>query len=222
MNKYLRDIVTFPADARHAWRTDGARGLWDEFAERTVYRVARVAQYDLYERELSMIKHVPAPDGLNVHMLRAEEHEKLGALMTRRRRAQLARGAAQRTVFAALRDGVVVGYSWWSTTIDSALDFSPLVLPADAIFHGYVHVERAERHRGTAAALFSAGEMYLHEHGTRVCWFLIKSTNIVGVRTARARWGGRSRHVARLSYSKLPFRMVRTVTLGESTPGARA
>jgi len=217
VNKYLRDIVTFPADARHAWRTDGAHGLWDEIAERTVYRIARVAQYDLYERELAAIKHVPSPEGLDVQMLRADDHARLGALMTRRRRAQLARGAANRTVFAALREGVVVGYSWWSTTIDSALDFSPLVLPADAIFHGYVHVERAERHRGTAGALFSAGEMYLHERGARVCWFLIKSTNIVGARTARGRWGGRTRHVARLSYSKLPFRTKRTLTLGEPT-----
>ena len=225
MNKYLRDIVTFPADARHAWRTDGAHGLWDEIAERSVYRIARVAQYDLYERELAMIEHVPPPDGLDVQLLRADDHAKLGALMTRRRCAQLARGTANRTVFAALRDGVVVGYSWWSTTIDSALDFSPLALPADAVFHGYVHVERTERHRGTAAALFSAGETYLHERGARVCWFLIKSTNTVGARTARARWGGRSRHVARLSYSKLPFRIKRTVTLGEpapATPGARS
>jgi len=219
VNKYLSDFLTFPADARHAWRTDGAHGLWDEIAERTVYRVARVAHYDLYERELAAIKHVPPPEGLEVQMLPATDHAKLGALMTRRRRAQLARGAAHRTVFAAQRDGVVVGYSWWSTTIDSALDFSPLLLPADAIFHGYVHVERAEQHRGTAAALFSAGEKYLHERGARVCWFLIKSTNTVGARTARARWGGRSRHVARLSYSKLPFRMKRTVTLGESTLG---
>lgn len=216
MNKYLRDIATFPGDARLAWRTDGARGLWDEIAERTVYRIARVAHYDLYERELSAITAVPPAEGLAVHLLRAEEHDKLGALMTRRRRAQLARGMAPRTIFCALRDGVVVGYSWWSPTFDSALDFSPLVLPADGIFHGFVHVERAERHRGTASALFSAGERYLHERGARVCWFLIKSTNLAGAHTARGRWSGRSRHIARLSYWKLPFRSKRALTLGES------
>jgi GNAT superfamily N-acetyltransferase len=215
VNKYLRDIATFPADARHAWRTDGARGLWDEFAERSVYRIVRVAHYDLYERELSMITHVPAPQGLDVQRLCARDHAKLDTLMSLRRRASLARGAAHRTVFAALRDGVVVGYSWWSTTIDSALDFSPLTLPADAIFHGYVHVARSERHRGTAAALFSAGETYFEKRGARVCWFLIKSTNIVGARTARSRWGGRSRHVAHLSYWKHPFRTTRSLTLGE-------
>ncbi|HEV7705755.1 MAG TPA: GNAT family N-acetyltransferase [Gemmatimonadaceae bacterium] len=216
MNKYLRDIATFPADAHHAWRTDGKRGLWDEIAERSLYRIARVAHYDLYERELATIKHVPPAAGLEVRMLRADEYEKLGALMTRRRRAQLARRVVDRTVFAALRDGEVVGYSWWTTTFDGALDFSPLELPADAIFHGFVHVERAERHLGTASALFSAGEMYLHERGARVCWFLIKSSNIAGARTARGRWGGPSRYIARLSYWKLPFRSKRVLTLGES------
>jgi len=217
VNKYLRDIATFPADARHAWRTDGARGLWDEIAERTVYRLARAADYDLYERDLATIKRVPPPNGLELRMLTPDEHEKLGALMTRRRRAQLARDAAHRTVFAALREGVVVGYSWWTPTFDSALDFSPLTLPADAIFHGFVHVERAERHRGTASALFSAGEMYFHDRGARVCWFLIKATNVAGARTARGRWGGRSRHIARLSYLKIPFRTKRTLTLAESS-----
>jgi GNAT superfamily N-acetyltransferase len=218
VNKYLRDIATFPIDARHAWRTDGAHGLWDEIAERTVYRIARSARYDLYERELAAITHVPPPDGLEVRMLRPDEREMLGALMTRRRRAQLARDEANRTVFAALRDGVIVGYSWWTPTFDSALDFSPLVLPADAIFHGYVHVERAERHRGTAGALFSAGETYFRDRGARVCWFLIKSTNVRGARTARERWGGRSRHVARLSYWKIPFRTMRALTLTLAEP----
>jgi GNAT superfamily N-acetyltransferase len=216
VNKYLRDIATFPVDARQAWRTDGPHGLWEEVAERTVYRIARVAHYDLYERELAAIKHVPPPNGLDVQMLEAEAHEKLGTLMTRRRRAQLAHNAANRTVFVALRDGVVVGYSWWTTTFDGALDFSPLELPRDAIFHGFVHVERTERHRGTAGALFSAGEGYFRERGARVCWFLIKSTNVVGARTARARWGGRSRHIARLSYWKLPFRSKRELTMGET------
>jgi GNAT superfamily N-acetyltransferase len=215
VNKYLVDVATFPGDARHAWRTDGARGLWDEIAERTVYRIARSAHYDLYERDLATIRHVPPPDGLEVRMLAPDEHATLGTLMTRRRRAQLAREAAHRTVFAAMRDGVVVGYSWWTPTFDSALDFSPLVVPADAIFHGFVHVERAERHRGTAGALFSAGETYFHDRGTRVCWFLIRSSNIAGARTARGRWGGRSRHVARLSYWKFPFRTKRTLTLTE-------
>jgi len=222
VNKYLLDIVSFPADARHAWRTDGRHGLWDEIAERTVYRIARVAHYDLYERELSSIEYVPPTAGLEVRMLGEQEREKLCSLMTRRRRAQLARRKADRTVFVATRDGEVVGYSWWTPTFDSALDFSPLVLPADAIFHGFVHVERAERHHGTAAALFSAGEMYLHERGARVCWFLIKATNIAGARTARGRWGGRSRHIARLSYWKMPFRSKRQLTLGESMRDTRS
>ncbi|MEO6210921.1 MAG: GNAT family N-acetyltransferase [Gemmatimonadaceae bacterium] len=215
MNKYLHDVVTFPGDARHAWRTDGAHGLWTELAERTFYRLARGAHYNLYERDLATIRNVPPPEGVEVRMLALHEHAMLGALMTRRRRASLERGAVDRTVFAALRDGVIVGYSWWTPDFDSALDFSPLTLPPNAIFHGFVHVERAERHRGTASALFSAGERYFFERGTESCWFLIKSTNIAGVRTARGRWGGRSRHIAELSYWKLPFRTRRRLTLSE-------
>jgi GNAT superfamily N-acetyltransferase len=215
VNKYLLDIATFPGDARHAWRTDGSRGVWEEIAERTVYRFARRAHYDLYERDLSTIRRIPPSEGLEIRMLAPEEHARLGDLMTRRRRAQLERNPVHRTVFAALRAGTVVGYSWWTRSFDSALDFSPLVLPADGIFHGFVHVERAERHRGTASALFSAGEGYFHDRGTRVCWFLIKTTNVAGARTARGRWGGHSRHVARLSYSKTVFGTARTLALGE-------
>ena len=215
MNKYLRDVTTFPGDARHAWHTDGPRGLWTELAERTLFRIARSAHYNLYERDLATIKNIAPPAGVEIRMLAQHEHELLSAIMTRRRRAQLERDLASRTIFAALRDGVVVGYSWWTPFFDSALDFSPLSLPSDAVFHGYVHVERAERKRGTASALFSAGERYLFQHGARACWFLIKSTNIAGARTARGRWGGRSRHIAQLSYWKFPFRTTRRLTLAE-------
>ena len=213
MNKYLRDVATFPGDARHAWRTDGAHGLWTELAERTLFRVARSATYNLYERELATITNVAPPEGVEVRILAGHEHAMLGRLMTRRRRTQLERDAASRTVFAALRNGTVVGYSWWTSHFDSALDFSPLTLPSDAVFHGFVHVERTERHRGMASALFSAGERYFFDRGTRVCWFLIKSANIAGARGARGRWGGRSRHVAQLSYWKFPFQTKRRLTL---------
>lgn len=215
MNKYLADAAAFPRDARQAWRSDGAHGLWLEIAERTVYRIARSAHFDLYERDLENVKRVAAPDGLEVRMLGRDEHAKLGALMTSRRRAQLERDAVNRTIFAALRDGIVVAYSWWTDTFDSVLDFSPITLPADAIFHGFVHVSRAERHRGTAGALFSAGEGYFFEHGKHACWFLINSANITGARAARGRWGGRSRHVARLSYRRLPFHTTRTLSITE-------
>jgi GNAT superfamily N-acetyltransferase len=216
VNKYLIDMATFPGDARHAWRTDGARGLWTELAERTFFRLARTAHYNLYERDLSTIKNVVPPEGVEVRMLALDERDKLSALMTRRRRAQLERDIASRTIFAALRDGEIVGYSWWTSFFDSALDFAPLTLPADAIFHGFVHVARAERKRGTASALFSAGERYFQERGVHACWFLIKSTNTAGARTARGRWGGRSRHIAQLSYTKLAFRTTRSLTLSES------
>ena len=215
MNKYLLDIATFPGDALLAWRADGAHGLLTELAERSVFRVARSAHYNLYERDLSTITHVAPPEGVEIKMLAPRDHTLLDALLTHRRRAQLERDLASRTIFAALRQGAVVGYSWWTPFFDSALDFSPLALPSDAIFHGYVHVARAERHRGTASALFSAGERYLRERGARACWFLIKTTNIAGSRTARGRWGGLSRHIAQLSYWKYPFRTTRRLTLAE-------
>jgi GNAT superfamily N-acetyltransferase len=213
VNKYLADAATFPGDARLAWRTDGAHGLWAEIAERTVYRIARSAHYDLYERELATVKQVSPPDGLEVRMLAREEHSRLGALVTSRLRARLDRTPIDRTVFAALRDDIIVGYSWWTTTFDSALDFSPLALPPDAIFHGFVHVARIERHRGTAGALFSAGERYFFEHGKRVCWFLLESRNVSGARAAGGRSGGRTRHVASLAYRKFPFRTTRALTI---------
>lgn len=217
MNKYLRDVATFPTDARLAWRTDGARGLWSELAERTFFRIVRSASYNLYERDLATIRNLAAPAGVEIRMLAPSERAMLGAIMTRRRRAQLERNVASRTVVVALRGGAVVGYSWWNTYLDTALDFSPLTLPSDAIFHGYVHVERAERHRGTASALFNAGERMFFERGARSCWFLVESSNIAGTRTARGRWGGRSRHIAQLSYLRIPFYSKRRLTLAESS-----
>jgi GNAT superfamily N-acetyltransferase len=213
LNKYLLDIATFPGDVLHAWRTDGANGLWTELAERTLFRIARSASYNIYERDLSTVPTVPAPEGVEIRLLDPGEHTLLASFMTQRRRAQLVRDIESRTIFVALREGVIVGYSWWTPFIDSPLDFSPLSLPANATFHGFVHVERAERKRGTASALFSAGERYLHRLGAQTCWFIIKSTNIGGARTARGRLRGRSKHIAELSYRKTPFRTRRTVTL---------
>jgi GNAT superfamily N-acetyltransferase len=213
LNKYLLDIATLPGDALLAWRTDGAYGLITELAERSVFRIARAARYNLYERDLSTIPSIPAPEGVEIRLLDPSEYALLGAFMTQRRRAQLERDLTRRTIFVALRESVIVGYSWWAPYFDSALDFSPLSLPSDATFHGYVHVERAERRRGTASALFSAGEHFLHESGARWCWFLIKSTNIAGARTARGRLRGHSRHVAELSYLKMPLRTWRQLTL---------
>lgn len=215
MNKYLTDAATFPGDARLAWRTDGAHGLWAEIAERTLYRIARSARYDLYERDLATVKHVPPPDGLDVRVLARDEHALLRTLVTSRMRVRLDRAARDRTIVAALRDEIVVGYSWWTRSFDSALDFSPLTLPPDAIFHGFVQVARTERHRGLAGALFSAGERYFFERGARVCWFLLESTNVAGARAAGGRSGGLTRHVARLSYRKLPFRTTRALTITE-------
>jgi GNAT superfamily N-acetyltransferase len=213
MNKYLVDAATFPGDARVAWRSDGAHGLWKEVAERTLYRVARSAYYDLYERDLASVKHVAPSNGLTIRMLAREEHAMLGTLVTTRLRARLDRAPLDRTVCAALRDGEVVGYSWWTRSLDSALDFSPLTLPHDAVFHGFVHVARSERHRGTAAALFSAGERHLLGHGARLCWFLLERTNVAGMRAARGRSDGHTRHIAALGYRKLPFRTTRTLTI---------
>jgi GNAT superfamily N-acetyltransferase len=213
VNKYLRDALTLPGDIHRAWRTDGAHGAWQEIAERTVYRVARTGRYDLYDRELAGVRVLPPPAGVEVRMLAPSEHSLLHHMMTRRRRAQLDRGGPPRIVCAALRDGRVVGYSWWTYELDVLMSLEPLALPADGVFHGYVHVDRAERHRGLANALISAGEDYLRAQGARVCWFLSSTSNVVGARTSRARWGGRSRHIARLSYWKLPFHTVRRLTL---------
>jgi ribosomal protein S18 acetylase RimI-like enzyme len=215
MNKYLADIVSFSTDARHAWRGDGVPGIWQELAERTVFRIARSAEYDLYERDLATVNRVAPPTGVDIRVLAPEEHSAIGALMTSRRRARLDGDPARRTMVAALRGHDIVGYSWWSEALDATLDFSPLTLPHDASFHRFVHVDRAERHRGLAAALFSAGERYLFEQGTRVCWFILASGNVAGALAALNRCGSSSRHLARLSYRKLPFRTTRTLTVTE-------
>ena len=213
MNKYLRDALTLPGDARQAWRTDGARGFCGEIAERTVYRVVRRGRYDLYDRDLSAVRVIAPPAGVEVRMLEAGEHSLLDALMTQRRHAQLERDGPPRTIFAALREGRLVGYSWWTHEIDALVSFAPLVLPSNAVFHGFVHVDRSARHQGVANALFSAGEGYLAEHGAQLCWFLSRTVNVDGANNARGRWRGQSRHIAQLTYWKLPFRTIRRLTL---------
>ncbi len=215
MNKYVADAATFPRDARVAWRSDGARGLWAEIAERTVYRVARTAHYDLYERDLATSGRVAPPAGLEVRRLDREELELLHVLMTSHRRAHLARDTAHCTMFAAFRGEHIVGYSWCTTNFGSILDFSPLTLPPDSIFHGYVHVARDERHRGTASALFSESDRFFYEQGVRAIWYLLNPTNVRGARAASGRSSGHIRHIARLSYRKLPFHTSRTLTVTE-------
>jgi GNAT superfamily N-acetyltransferase len=213
VNKYLHDALTLPGDARQAWRTDGAPGIWSEIAERTVYRVARRGRYDLYDRDLAAVQVIEPPPDIEVRLLDSSEHPMLTGLMTRRRRAQLDRVGPPRTIFAALRSGRVVGYSWWTHEIDALVSFAPLVLPDNAVFHGFVHVDRAVRHQRVASALFSAGERHLADQGAQLCWFLSRTANVEGARNARARWVGKSRHIARLTYWKLPFRTIRRLTL---------
>ena len=151
-----------------------------------MYRVARTAHYDLYERDLASARRVAPPAGLEVRRLEREELPRLHVLMTSRRRAHLARDTAHCTMFAAFRGDRIVGYSWCTTNFGSVLDFSPLTLPADAIFHGYVHVARAERHGGMASALFSASDRFFHEQGVRAIWYPAQSDE-----RARGPRGGR-------------------------------
>ena len=147
-------------------------------------------------------------------MLAPDEHERLGA------RHDATADASAR----ARRRGVARSSSPCATAPSSATPggrppstppstFRLSSLPADAIFHGFVHVERAERHRGISTALFSAGEMFLHERGTRELLVPHEDRECRG-RARRARQMGRplAAHCATLSYLKVGSRTRRTLS----------
>lgn len=212
MNRYAADILSLPGDARAGWRTLGASGVIEALAERSVYRLVRTARYGVFERDLTTVRPVTTPPGVVIREIAPAEIPRLEPLMMNRAYARYIARAEGRTCFAAFRDDTIVGYSWWSSAIDGPLDLSPLVLPPDANFHGFVAVERRERRRRIGSALLACGGQWFREQGIRRSWFLVRSTNQLGGALARRRVAPPARPVAELRYWKLPFATKRWVT----------
>ena len=221
VNKYLVDVSDIsrrcPAGVAHRWRAP-ASGL--EIAERTLYRVARVgALRPVRARPFGDQARRAAGRGGGAHARSGTSTTMLGALMTRRQtRAARARSAnSHRLRGAARRRGrrlLVVDVR--SSTARST--FRRSSLPADAIFHGYVHVARAERQRGIATCAVQRGrDVFPRPRRARSAGSSSRPRMPRALAPrARERWGGRSRHIARSRATpRSPSARRRTLKLSE-------
>jgi hypothetical protein len=66
LEKYVHDCRTFPGDALLAYRLEGARGVWEALAARTVDRVLRTGHVVIFAQLLSSARRVAPPPGVTI------------------------------------------------------------------------------------------------------------------------------------------------------------
>jgi GNAT superfamily N-acetyltransferase len=182
--KYLDDGRSFPGDAARAWRSGGAAGVWLELRKRTLDRAGGYTRYLLIEADLSTLRAIPLPEGIDIRPFTGSDWALLGDLAGHRLgRCFAAAAAAGRMCFVAWRDSKAVGYLWLSPAIDQRYEHFALPLPVDAIYLWQIQVARSERHRGVGAALVSSSLSWARRQDYRRSWMLTRSDNLAAQST---------------------------------------
>lgn len=182
--KYVNDLKTLPEDAARAWRSAGAAGVWLELRRRTLDRAAGYSHYLVLEADLSAIREIPMPDGLEIRRFTGPDWFLLGDLVGHRLTRCFARAAeAGRICLVAWRGSTAVGYIWFSPEIDQRYESMELPMPSDAIYLWQLQVAQSERRRGVGAALVSFGLLMATGWGYRRSWMITRSDNLAAQST---------------------------------------
>ena len=201
MNKYVRDAVTFPRDARAAWRYRGAPGVWRELRLRTFDRISRRGLALLLEHVLADVPHLPLPEGVRIAPFSGPDWTPFLALTTARRierfRERIARG---RQCLVAWRGDRPVGFTWISTRMEPDIETYVLPLPPDATYHWDLYVASRERGSGVGTALAFARLHHVHQQSYRVGWRLIDIDNWSSQRGAQKTATPSTRVIGELRY----------------------
>lgn len=177
--KYVNDLKTFPDDAARAWRSDGVAGVWLELRRRTVDRAGGYSSYLVIEADISTVREIPMPDGIEIRPFTGPDWSLLGDLAGyRRTRCFAAAAEAGRVCLVAWRGSTAVGYIWFSDAIEQRHENFELPLPVDATYLSQIQVARSERGRGVGAALASFGLLLEKGQGHRRAWMMIRSDNL--------------------------------------------
>jgi len=210
MNRYWRDLVSFPGDAIHSWRMDGWRGVWAELADRTLHRVYRRGRMLVVEQPLGHLAPLRLPEGAEIREIRPDELECLRPLVTSRTLARFRSYMESGGIcLVSWRRGVPVGYTWIAGRMLPGVESIPLDLPIDAAYGWALYVAPPERRSGVGSALVAARLQSAHRRGYRRAWRAIRITNRPAIRTLEKTDGGDARIVRDVSYVKLlsHFRM---------------
>ncbi len=223
MNKYVRDVITFPGDAGRAWRHSGARGAWREIRVRTFDRLSRRGLALLLEHVLVDVPHLPLPDGVRIATFAGPDWSPFLALTTEKRIAQFRKRIARgRECLVAWRGTQPVGFTWISTRMDRDMETYALPLPTDATYHWDLFVASAERGTGLGTALAFARLHHMRDKSYRVGWRLIDIDNLASQRTAQKTASSSTRVIGELRYMSIFGRSWSRFTAGAMSPEAAA
>jgi ribosomal protein S18 acetylase RimI-like enzyme len=182
--EYLIGLRTFPADAARAWRIGGWPALSEEIRKSTIERVAGYVRRFVIESDLSRLAEVAPPEAVEVRPFEGPDWSPLGDLApTGLAHRFEAAAAAGRICLVAWKQRHVVGYAWFSSSIDLQHEGYDLPLPSDAIYIWQVEVSPGERRHGVAAALLSSGLQMARDRGLRRSWIVIHPDNIASLRS---------------------------------------
>ncbi len=203
-SKYVRDLRTFPAAARAAWKREGARGAWRETRWRTLDRVFERGRMLVVEQDLEDAPEVPMPEGLRIDVLRPTDLPALAAITSRPTLERLGRALARgRIGLVAWRAERPVGWAWISDRAEPDLETYPLPLPAGTAYMWDLFVVPEERSRGAGSALAAARVRHARERGFRRAWRALDLGYPASLSTLAKTAGGEIRAVGELRSLKV-------------------
>ena len=201
MNKYVRDVITFPRDAGAAWKHAGAAGVWREMRMRTLDRISRGGLALLLEHVVADVPYLPLPEGVRIAPFSGADWSPFLTLTTPMRierfRTRIARG---RECLVAWRGERPVGFTWISKCMERDIETYELPLPADGTYHWDLYVASEERGGGVGTALAYARLHHAHEHFYRIGWRLIDIDNWSSQRGAQKTATASTRVIGELRY----------------------
>lgn len=215
--KYVDDIRSLPGDAVTALRNEGARGLWDVIAPRTVYRLVRTGHLIVYAQPVAEGPDIPPPHGVRIALVTEADWAAMESLVAVRDLPRFrSLVAAGRHCLVAWRGARPIGYAWVAESLGPDVTLCPFPLPPKAAYLWDLYVLPAERGSGVGSALASARIRTARERGFREGWRTIAPSNHASLRTLHKTGGPRV--VGELRFVKLLTRMFVRYTPAPTAP----
>ena len=219
MNKYVRDAITFPHDARLGWRHSGTRGVWRELRMRTLDRLSHGGLALLFEHVSADVPPLAIPADVRIALFAGPDWTPFLALTSARRgagfRKRIERG---RECLVAWRGTRPVAFTWISTRMDPDIETYALPLPDDATYHWDLYVAPEARGSGVGTALAFARLHHAREKSYRIGWRLIDIDNVASQRGAQKTATASTRVIGELRYRNFFGRSWYRLDLGAVSP----
>jgi GNAT superfamily N-acetyltransferase len=147
-------------------------------------RIGGYGRKFLVETDLSRLAELAPPSEVEIRPFKASDWSLLGDILPRSLTVELdASGAEGQTCLVAWKRRHAVGYAWFYPEADRRQKPCGLPLPSDAVYIRQLEVDRAERGKGLATALLSAGLKLGRDQGYQRSWIVLDPRNTASVRT---------------------------------------